>query len=361
MYTLFRTGPMTKQDLAKSLDISLPTIFDILKELKDKELIKQGEVEKSSGGRRPVFVTPIFNAKVAVGVEISYNSVRFVLTDLGPNIIVKEKHQMVQTFTAEYFTELNQLLQEFIDKNVEDKNKLLGVAVALQYPIEKCKNLMFPASGDKSLSQVLEEISAAFDMPVAIYNAPKMAAIGQIWALGEFHDFVYLMLGSTIGGALFLNKAVYGGGAITDQDFKMCEPGHMTIVQHGELCSCGQRGCFECYCSTLALEQRSGVSLDEFFATLEKGSRAFAIIWEEYLQNLLTGINNLNVLFNSKVVIGGSMSPYLRKYANVIRERLALCSPFGDTGNSVIISDLGEFGPAIGAALTQVDKFLSFD
>jgi hypothetical protein len=74
---------------------------------------------------------------------------------------------------------------------------------------------------------------------------------------------------------------------------------------------------------------------------------------------LVTGLNNLIVLTNSQVVIGGPMSPYLRKYASIISQRLSEKSPFGET--KVIISDLGEYGPAIGAALTQVDKFLSFD
>jgi predicted NBD/HSP70 family sugar kinase len=109
----------------------------------------------------------------------------------------------------------------------------------------------------------------------------------------------------------------------------------------------------------VALEKKSGRTLEEFFEELDNGSEAIAEIWEEFLQNLVTGLNNLIVLFNSQVVIGGSMSPYLRKYANIISQRLSDRSPFGEA--RVIISDLGEFGPAIGAALTQVDKFLSFD
>jgi predicted NBD/HSP70 family sugar kinase len=133
----------------------------------------------------------------------------------------------------------------------------------------------------------------------------------------------------------------------------------MTIVQNGELCTCGQRGCFEAYCSTLALERKSGVTLDEFFTGLDNGIEKYADIREEFLQNLVTGLNNLIVLTNSKVVIGGSMSPYLRKHASVISQRLSDRSPFGEA--RVIISNLGEYGPAIGAALTQVDKFLSFD
>ena len=51
-------------------------------------------------------------------------------------------------------------------------------------------------------------------------------------------------------------------------------------------------------------------------------------------------------------VIGGSMSPYLRKYASVLSQRLSDKRPFGEARE--IIGDLGEFGPAIGAALTRV-------
>jgi hypothetical protein len=98
--------------------------------------------------------------------------------------------------------------------------------------------------------------------------------------------------------------------------------------------------------------------LETFFKGLDDGVRKYKTIWEEYLGHLVTGINNLRVIFGLDIIIGGSLSVYLRKYEDEIKNRLAQCNPFDENGDYMKISDLGEYGPAIGAAMTQVDRFL---
>ncbi|MEP7055840.1 MAG: ROK family glucokinase [Actinomycetota bacterium] len=95
-----------------------------------------------------------------------------------------------------------------------------------------------------------ERISDRIGLPVVIENDANAAG----WAeakfgagRGEAH-LVLVTLGTGIGGAIVLEGKLYRGRwGIAG------EPGHMTMVQDGILCGCGNRGCWERYCSGTAL------------------------------------------------------------------------------------------------------------
>src|SRR3712207_9071644 len=65
-------------------------------------------------------------------------------------------------------------------------------------------------------------------------------------------DFIFLTLGTGIGGAIVINGQLYTGGNFIAGEF-----GHMTINKDGEKCTCGSKGCFERYASTSALIRRT--------------------------------------------------------------------------------------------------------
>jgi glucokinase len=65
-----------------------------------------------------------------------------------------------------------------------------------------------------------------------------------------FDDLLCVFAGSGVGGALVLGGELWGGahGAAG-------EIGHMVVVEGGELCPCGRRGCMEAYAGRVALER----------------------------------------------------------------------------------------------------------
>ena len=59
---------------------------------------------------------------------------------------------------------------------------------------------------------------------------------------------VLLTLGTGVGGGVILGGKLFSGGCR-----RGAELGHMQLVAGGELCTCGNRGCIESYCSATAL------------------------------------------------------------------------------------------------------------
>ena len=95
-----------------------------------------------------------------------------------------------------------------------------------------------------------DAVSKLIDLPVVVENDANAAA----WAEHRFGagqgetDLVCVTVGTGIGGGIVLDGRLHRGrhgiGA---------ELGHIQVVPDGRRCGCGQRGCWEQYCSGRAL------------------------------------------------------------------------------------------------------------
>ena len=84
------------------------------------------------------------------------------------------------------------------------------------------------------------------DLPVWVLKDANAGALGEMYfgAAKGCTDFVYIALGTGLGGG-----AVIGGNLVEGGDFNGMEIGHMPFVPTGRLCACGMYGCPEMYLS----------------------------------------------------------------------------------------------------------------
>ena len=163
------------------------------------------------------------------------------------------------------------------------------------------------------------------DIPVYIANDADSATVGEYFqgAGRGYQSVLMLTLGTGVGGGFIYNGHLYRGG-------NGCgfEPGHMTIRMDGVPCTCGKKGCLEAYCSAFNFTRDIGVTPEEFFDGLAAGNRRFEQIWEENLDYLSIGINNLRMAFDCNVILGGYVSQYLEPYLPLLREKAAARNTF---------------------------------
>ena len=95
-----------------------------------------------------------------------------------------------------------------------------------------------------------DDIAARVGLPVVVENDANAAA----WAEYRFgagrdaSDLVCVTVGTGIGGGIVLDGQLYRGRFGIGAEF-----GHKRVVPDGRRCGCGQRGCWEQYCSGRAL------------------------------------------------------------------------------------------------------------
>lgn len=105
-----------------------------------------------------------------------------------------------------------------------------------------------------------DRLSARLDLPVVVDNDANAAA----WAEHRFGSargrdpLVMVTLGTGIGGGLVIDGQLYRGR------WGMAgEWGHLAVVPDGRPCPCGNRGCWEQYCSGEALRRGGAMVLAE--------------------------------------------------------------------------------------------------
>lgn len=94
------------------------------------------------------------------------------------------------------------------------------------------------------------DLTGRIDVPLIVENDANAAAWAEYrFGVAADQPFVVIVtLGTGIGGALLVEGTVFRGAYGIAGEY-----GHMTVVQDGRLCACGNRGCWEMYASGRAL------------------------------------------------------------------------------------------------------------
>ncbi|MGM9551846.1 MAG: ROK family protein [Clostridia bacterium] len=145
-----------------------------------------------------------------------------------------------------------------------------------------------------------------------IDNDANCAALGEYVAANvKCHSFIFITLGTGIGGGIILNgkilRGVNGGAG---------EIGHITLVKDGEKCNCGRKGCWERYASVSALSRQTReagftgeVNGKTVFEKSLKGDKVAQKVLDKWLNYVSEGICDMvNIFQPDLIVIGGGVS-----------------------------------------------------
>ncbi|MCB0418754.1 MAG: ROK family protein [Bdellovibrionaceae bacterium] len=188
-----------------------------------------------------------------------------------------------------------------------------------------------------------------FKVPCKIDNDANCAIVAE-WKLGvaRGYDYVVLLtLGTGVGGGLILAGDVYRGthGAAA-------ELGHFSIKADGKLCNCGNRGCFELYCSATTLRnQFPAFSAKQIIQRREEEPYKSAI--STFIENLTIGITSIANVFDPQLVVigGGIMNGMGWALADIEQSVKERAFPAIGKDLKVVSAEHANWAGALGAAL----------
>ena len=341
----------SKQTIAHDLELSLPTVYQHLKELMSAGLIHYSGEGQSTGGRKAMGLDIVRDARVAVGVSISKNHLRMLLADLRlQELGYRETKLMVYTSLSELEGLLLQELEQLL-KGVE-RDRILGVGIALPGIISQDdRRLIFaPVLGLEDLS--LEGLTKNIPYPVRVENDGSCGGYAEWFLRRDRRNLAYLSLENGVGGAVMVDGAPYEGDRRHSGEF-----GHICVEPGGRLCSCGKRGCLEAYCTTRRIQKDLGISLEEFFAGVEEHNPEYEALWEDILRHIAVGVNNIRMVLDSEVILGGILSEFLPPYMERLKRYVEEDNPFAPV-DCLHLSALRKHTVALGAALGFIVDFL---
>jgi predicted NBD/HSP70 family sugar kinase len=346
-------GSLSRQDLVSQLQLCLPTVTQNLNELQDEELLCESESFINTGGRRAHAYSLIQDARIAVGIDITRHRIVLVAVNLEGKILAQKRVFIDFSLEDTYFRNLGNLVDDLIEESGFDSKKILGVGIAVPGLITEDCQKVFYGEILNFTGVTNDRIGQYIPYPHALYNDANAAGFAEIWSDPEIKDAFYIMLGNNIGGSILINHCVYSG-----EGERSGEIGHITISPDGPFCYCGQRGCFETYCNATVLSNYTNGSLEMFFKKLKEGNPQFKTIWRQYVRYLSIAVNNICMLFNCKVILGGYVGVYLDDYIDEIKALCAERNPFERNGDYLQVCRYKTESIAAGAALPYIDRFI---
>jgi predicted NBD/HSP70 family sugar kinase len=243
------SGETSRVELAERTGLTAQTISVIVRRLIADGLVREDGARPAagaSGGGKPrttLRVEP--TAGYAVGLQFDPGWIAAVLVDLAGTVLAETRREVGHPVKPEEAVALmGKAVRRVVREGGIPQRRMLGVGLACPGPIDQDLGLvLYPprlAGWEQvPLGTLLEESAGS---PVTIDNDATAAAIGERWSgvAKNVGNFVYVYMGTGIGGGLFLSNQVYRG------PFRnAAELGHITVAPGGPECYCGNRGCLE--------------------------------------------------------------------------------------------------------------------
>ena len=353
-YLFYSDASRSKLEIASDLSLSLPTVHQNLTELIEAGLIRRDGTYQSTGGRRAMRLTIAEYARFAVGLSITDGGLRFVAANLRMQEIAYKKTEHVGLREAEDIGKLlSDELESFLNEFGLSRSRLLGVGITLPAVIDPDnENIRLAPTlhlKDISLKKVIQYIK----YPVYVSNDATSGGYAEWFSSPEQSSLAYLFLESGVGGAVLMNGAPYYGLNNRSGEF-----GHMCVEPGGRPCTCGKFGCLEAYCSTSRISDELGITLEDFFEKLEGGNADYKAIWADVLRHLAFGINNIRMVLDCDVVIGGIMSQFMEPYMPEIRRLAANLNTFENSADYIKLCRYPKRAGTLGVALHFIREFI---
>lgn len=348
-----RKEQVSKQEIAHALHMSLPTVTQNLKDLMEQELVEEAGMLESTGGRKAAAYSCRFRARAAIGVDLTKNHISAVVVDLKGTVLSHKRIRCAFSKTEAYFHRLGQLVEQVIGCAGVSSSQILGVGIAVPAIVSQDHQTMSysPALGETSCR--LSDFEQALPYPCFLYNDANAAGFAETWNHSQIGNVAYLSLNFTVGGAILIDGKVYGG-----DDRRSAEFGHMTIVPEGELCYCGQRGCADAYLSAQRLAECADGSVALFFDKLKAGDEHCREVWDQYVKALVLTVNNLRMIFDCSVILGGYVGSYADDFLAEVVEAAAQKNTFERDGGYLRACSYRLEATAVGAGLQFVERFI---
>jgi glucokinase-like ROK family protein len=256
MHRLRENAPVSRAQLAEMTGLNKTTVSSLVQELIDRQFVREVGLETSGSrrrvGRLAMMLTLNPEAGFIVSSEIGVDFVRVICTNFAPKIIWQRNERILSNTSQQQI--IDHVLALMLNAEIEGRkfsNSFLGVSVGVPGLVDQNSGSLLFAPNlkwrDVPLRQILEE---RFDAPVVVDNEASIAALGEYYygAAQGFEEILYISAGVGLGGGIVHEGRMFNGVTGFGTEF-----GHMTMDPDGELCNCGNYGCWETQVSQEAL------------------------------------------------------------------------------------------------------------
>lgn len=335
--------PVTsKTELAKELNLSMPTVLTNVNELLAKGILAElGEYE-STGGRKAKSIGVNKSYAKAMGMIITANHLEMVIVNLGYEIERTKRVRLKFSTELSYCAEVAENVKKFLKESLNEE-ELLGIGVSIPGIIDQKEKIVIKSHALQIENYSLRFLEQALGLPVHFENDANAAMLAE--NSQKYQNAIYLSLNHTLGGAFCIDGQLFKG-----LNQKAGEFGHMILVPGGRTCYCGKKGCADAYCAASVLTEDNRMSLDEFMDQVKIGEGKAKEKWENYLEHLAILISNLRMAYDMDIILGGDVGGVLSDHMISLSQKVMKYNGFDHDTSYLKTCSYDKEASAVGAA-----------
>ncbi len=321
--------------LAEHSGLKQATVTHIVNDFIEWGLVKEVGFLTGVKGRRSIAISLNTDDLAVAGIRIARQNFSVGLFNLYGEELIIRRGRIVAGQNAR---QIMDMVIEEMDKLIAGypNQKILAMGVAIPGPYNMVKGRISIVTGVEGWEQIAlkDEFRDHYHIPVIIEEHANAAALAQYWyntSTEEPDVLVYVAAAQGVGAGI-----VSRGRLLKGATGAAGEIGHTTIDIHGPRCSCGNYGCLEGYCSSIAVVKKineaygknNELTLQDVTYMVKNREEKALKIYEEACDYLSVGVVNVINSFNPEVVvIGDEMSHIdsellLERVTNNVKNRL---------------------------------------
>ena len=232
----------SKKYIASMTGLSSTLLTNICNQLKEKNLIIEGDVLSSNkAGRREISLNINYSLKKIIGINFSNEYCEVVITDLKPTLLFVKRFNINLEDNNQILSSIEEIILGYIKKNNLSLSDFAGIGISSKGTTDTKKGIVGEDFLVKKL-EIKELLNKKIDLPIFVENDVKALSIAQNFFFPEYRDFFLVKYSiHGIGGGVFKD-----GLLCTNVDNVVGKIGHIIIDPREDYCPvCKRKGCLE--------------------------------------------------------------------------------------------------------------------
>lgn len=317
---LYHEQQTTASWLGKTLNLSLPTIRNVLESLIESNWVSVKGNVRSKGGRVPSVYQLNPLAFGVVAIEIGHYYSKLVVMNCHNQAVSEVVHVQTNIDDPRLSQRLFQAYQKLSLFEGQGSVNVVGVGVSMPGLVDANHGVNYTVK-DAQLQDVGRRFFDVFGKPVVVENDARMQALGEL-LFGKAKDTQNALVVNWnwgLGLGIIHDGMIYSGSMGFAGEFS-----HIRMVGDGELCECGKTGCLQTIASLRYLLKIAREAISEgvvsqlterfkqdpqqlepsdIIACALRGDELSLVLLRKVSENLAWGLSILIQLYNPELIL----------------------------------------------------------
>lgn len=368
-----RNGPLTRREVQKITNLSWGTVSKVMAARIQSKLFVEVVKTVTKAGRSPTCIDINPERNLILAIDINVVGLSAVVVSLKGDVKQMINENIESFEAADILKQVDMIIAMILGSYINTDSTVLGIGAALQgsVNVEEGISIFNPHFKSWKNIPIKAHLEKKFHLPVYVEHDPNCLALSELifGRHDKLDNAVFIRYGMGIGMSIILDGEIVRG-----RDGNAGEMGHMIMIDGGETCYCGKKGCLETLASATSIIKAAGdkylnrngkfsLKRREIIKRLameaENGNGKIAGVFKRAGTYMGRGIANVvNILNPDRVFVCGIMAQYSHLYADDLLAA-ARNSIWADSSLNIRYSAGDHNQAAVGAAGILVNKVLA--